>query len=74
MAIRVAIHHVTEYKFDRLTSLYPHVLRLRPAPHSRTKIHSYSLKIEPENHFINWQQDPFGNFQARLVFPDQCET
>ncbi|RYY04805.1 MAG: transglutaminase family protein [Gammaproteobacteria bacterium] len=74
MAIRVAIHHVTEYKFDRLTTLYPHVLRLRPAPHSRTKIHSYSLKIEPENHFINWQQDPFGNFQARLVFPEQCEN
>ncbi len=73
MAIRVAIHHITEYTFDRLTSLFPHVLRLRPAPHSRTKIHSYSLKIEPENHFINWQQDPFGNFQARLVFPDQCE-
>lgn len=73
MAIRVAIHHVTEYKFDRLTSLFPHVLRLRPAPHSRTKIHSYSLNIEPANHFINWQQDPFGNFQARLVFPEQTK-
>jgi len=73
MAIRVAIHHQTEYTFDRLTSIYPHVLRLRPAPHSRTKIHSYSLKVEPEDHFINWQQDPFGNFQARLVFPEQTK-
>ncbi len=70
MAIRVAIHHTTEYRFDRLTTLYPHVLRLRPAPHSRTRIHAYSLRIEPEQHFINWQQDPFGNFQARLVFPE----
>lgn len=73
MAIRVAIHHVTEYKFDRLTQIYPHILRLRPAPHSRSKIHSYSLKIEPANHFINWQQDPFGNYLARLVFPEQTE-
>jgi uncharacterized protein (DUF2126 family)/transglutaminase-like putative cysteine protease len=73
MAIRVAIHHQTEYAFDRLTQVFPHVLRLRPAPHSRTKIHSYSLKVEPEQHFVNWQQDPFGNFQARLVFPEQCK-
>lgn len=73
MAIRVAIHHKTQYDFDRLTSLFPHVLRLRPAPHSRTKIHSYSLKVEPADHFINWQQDPFGNFQARLVFPEQTQ-
>lgn len=73
MAIRVAIHHETEYSFDRLTQIFPHVLRLRPAPHSRTKIHSYSLKIEPEEHFINWQQDPFGNFQARLVFPEKSQ-
>ncbi len=74
MAIRVAIHHVTEYKFDCLTTIYPHLLRLRPAPHSRTKIHSYSLKVTPENHFINWQQDPFGNFQARLVFPEPAQS
>lgn len=73
MAIRVAIHHNTLYEFDQHTTLFPHVLRLRPAPHSRTKIHSYSLKVEPEDHFINWQQDPFGNFQARLVFAEQTK-
>lgn len=69
MAIRVAINHRTEYRYDRLVNLSPHVVRLRPAVHTRTPIHSYSLKVLPEKHFLNWQQDPFGNFQARLVFP-----
>jgi uncharacterized protein (DUF2126 family)/transglutaminase-like putative cysteine protease len=70
MAIKVAISHKTNYKFDRYVNLSPHIFRLRPAPHSRTPIDGYSLKIYPENHFINWQQDPFGNYQARVVFPE----
>lgn len=72
MTIRIAINHRTSYKFDRPVSLSPHTVRLRPAPHSRTPIHSYSLKIKPENHFINWQQDAFGNYLSRLVFPEKC--
>jgi uncharacterized protein (DUF2126 family)/transglutaminase-like putative cysteine protease len=70
MAIRVAINHKTIYNFDRSVSVSPHVVRLRPAPHARTPIESYSLKVTPEQHFINWQQDPFGNYLARLVFPE----
>jgi len=74
MAIRVAINHKTEYRYDRLVNLSPHIVRLRPAVHTRTPIHSYSLKVKPEKHFINWQQDPFGNFLARLVFPDKTDV
>jgi uncharacterized protein (DUF2126 family)/transglutaminase-like putative cysteine protease len=70
MAIRVAINHKTEYRFDRVVQVSPHVVRLRPAPHARTPIESYSFKVRPEPHFINWQQDPFGNYLARLVFPE----
>ena len=70
MAIRIAIRHTTHYRFDRKVELAPHVVRLRPAPHARTPIESYSLKIEPADHFINWQQDPFGNYLARLTFPE----
>ena len=68
MSIRVAINHKSLYRYDRLVNLSPHVFRLRPAVHCRTPIEAYSLNIEPKEHFINWQQDPFGNYQARVLF------
>ncbi|MGN6233457.1 MAG: transglutaminase family protein, partial [Trinickia sp.] len=70
MSIRVALNHVTLYRYDRLVTLGPQVVRLRPAPHCRTPILSYSMRVEPANHFVNWQQDAFANYQARLVFPE----
>ncbi|KPM46665.1 transglutaminase family protein [Jiulongibacter sediminis] len=73
MSIRVAIRHKMHYDYDRMINVSPQVIRLKPAVHSRTPIQSYSLKISPENHFINWQQDPFGNFQARVVFPEKIK-
>ena len=73
MAIRVALHHRTSYVFDRRINVAPHEVRLRPAPHTRTPVLGYSLTVTPSKHFINWQQDPYGNWLARLVFPEPTE-
>ena len=70
MSIHVALNHVTHYRYDRRVNLSPQVVRLRPAPHCRTRILSYSLRVEPATHFINWMQDPFANHLARLVFQE----
>jgi uncharacterized protein (DUF2126 family)/transglutaminase-like putative cysteine protease len=72
MAIQVALHHRTRYQYDRPVALSPHIVRLRPAPHCRTPVLSYSMRVQPEEKFVNWQQDPHSNFLARLVFPEKA--
>ena len=72
MGIRVGLYHKTTYEYDRLVTLSPQIVRLRPAPHTpHSGYELFCLRIEPKEHFINWQQDPQGNFLARLVFPKQ---
>jgi uncharacterized protein (DUF2126 family) len=73
MTIRVALHHQSHYVFDRPVVASPHEIRLRPAVHSRTPVTGYSLKVKPEKHFIHWQQDAYGNFVARITFPEPTQ-
>ena len=72
MSIHVALNHHTRYRYDRPVALSAHEIRLRPAPHCRTPILSYSLTVKPAAHFVNWQQDVYGNFIARYVFPEKA--
>jgi uncharacterized protein (DUF2126 family) len=72
LSIQVALHHKTHYRYPRAVTLSAHEIRLRPAPHCRTPVLSYSLNVKPEQHFINWQQDIFGNYIARFVFPEKA--
>jgi len=73
MTIRVALNHRTYYQFDRPVKIWPHEIRLRPAAHCRTPVTGYSLRVAPEGHFVNWQQDVFGNWIARIVFPEPAD-
>jgi transglutaminase-like putative cysteine protease len=74
MKLQVALTHRTEYLYDRRVELGPHVVRLRPAPHCRTQILGYSLRVAPAAHFLNWMQDPFGNLAARVAVPEKTDA
>src|SRR5277367_6276652 len=73
MSLQVALNHRTQYRYDKAVSLGPQVIQLRPSPHCRTPILSYSLKVTPAEHVLNWQLDPHHNHLARILFPNKTD-
>src|SRR3984885_7790987 len=71
MSIQVALNHWTRYRYEKAVSVGPQVIRLRPAPHCRTPILSYSLSVTPAAHLLNWQFDVYNNHLARVLFPEK---
>ena len=69
MALKVALHHETRYRYERPVMLGPQTIQLRPAPHCRTPILSYALSVAPTIGVLSWLYDPFANHVARVVFP-----
>ena len=67
MSLRFALTHRSTYRYARAVGLGPQLIRLRPAPQCRTPILSYALQVEPATHWLHWQQDPLGNFMARVL-------
>ncbi|WP_433972472.1 DUF2126 domain-containing protein [Tunturiibacter lichenicola] len=73
MSTKVALIHRTQYLYDKAVALGPQVVQLRPAPHCRTPILSYSLSVTPSQHLLNWQLDPHHNHLARLLFAEKTK-
>ena len=71
MGTQVGLHHRTQYRYDKAVSLGPQIIQLRPAPHTKTEILSYSLDVDPADHILNWQFDSLGNHFARVIIPNK---
>ncbi|HQS09893.1 MAG: transglutaminase [Rhizobiales bacterium 24-66-13] len=71
---RISIVHTTEYTYRNPVGLTRHRMMLRPDDSHDLRLHSATLKVEPEPASIRWAHDVFNNSICFLEWPQDLRT
>ena len=71
---KISIVHTTEYIYRNPVGLLRHKLMVRPDESHDLRLHSATLKVEPEPTGVYWKHDVFNNSICFLEWPEALRT